>query len=710
MNELTINNRRIDATPRSKYKKYNGNFNAVYGGGGGSGTINTSNFVKLKGESNQLIEGTVASTADVVAYATNPEAGDIKLPIASSSALGCIKVGENLTITDDGTLSARAGGGVSSWNDLTDKPTVFQSSWDIIAGKPEKFVPSEHVHQMKDITDFNAVTLDTNQTITGEKKFTKSLVSEGDVIAYSTGTSVERFPIASSNLLGCVKVGKNLTIESDGTLNAEGGGSGVSSWNDLTDKPTVFPPSSHTHNWTDISNVPKGDFDKYGIVKLLRGGGLAMFDNEVMLNFASTTERGGVKIGSGINVDNAGTISVSTSSIGAASSSHSHSLSEWNTQATAVGNKTIGNSSNGNYVTIQEDLKVTQNAAFSKLPSVNGTSIALKSDLHSHSNKSYLDNINQYLSTSSSVQHASLKCTGDVVAYSTGSASAPFKYWRPTVSSTGVISWANSTSESVPTSVNIRGPQGAQGAQGATGPQGPRGAQGERGATGAQGPAGASFNGGTITNSMSIDTNGTSGFHISGNNGTWQGAFIKMTNKGLATSNYGYRWQIDLGGTSDHNGDLAFNSYNYSGTGSAQSAPYYRFKILKHGSANAVAGAGAYSNTSDIRLKNRGNSITNVLSIIDDLDVFHYTMKDDEEKIARIGVSAQEVQKYYPEFVSIISHETNEKYLGVDYAGLATTISIVGIKELKKENEELKNKIDDLQNQMNQLIKNLEKQ
>lgn len=711
MNELTINNRRIDATPRSKYKKYNGNFNSVYAGGSGGSNINTSNFVKLKGESSQLIEGTVSSTADVVAYAINPEAGDIKLPIASSSALGCIKVGENLTISDDGTLNANAGGGVSSWNDLTDKPVVFQSSWELIGNKPEKFTPDVHTHLMKDITDFNAVTLDTNQTITGEKKFTKSITSEGDIIAYSTGTSVERFPIASSNLLGCVKVGENLTISDDGTLSAQAGGGGVSSWDDLTNKPSVFPPSSHTHEWSDINNVPKGNFEQYGIFKLASNSGLGLLNGEeLMLTYASATRNGGVRIGSGVNVDNIGTISVTPSSIGAAPSSHTHSLSEWNTQATATGDKTIGNTNNGNYVTIQEDLKVTQNAAFSKLPSVNGTSIALKSDLHSHSNLSYLNNINQNLSTSAAVQHASLKCTGDVVAYSTGSASAPFKYWKPSVSTAGLLSWTNSTSESVPASVNIKGAKGDKGDKGdrgLQGLQGVKGDKGDKGDRGATGAPGATFNGGTITGNIGIENN-TAVLILNGNNSTWQSSQIQMVNR--AVTHYGRKWQIDVGGSSVQSGDLVFNCSNSAGSGSSSVSPWYRFKILKHGSTNAVAGAGAYANTSDIRLKNRGENVTNVLNIIDDLDVFHFTMKDDEEKIARIGVSAQEIQKYYPEFVSVIADEDNEKYLGVDYAGLATTISIVGIKELKKENEMLKNKIDNLENKLNQLIKKLEKQ
>lgn len=57
---------------------------------------------------------------------------------------------------------------------------------------------------------------------------------------------------------------------------------------------------------------------------------------------------------------------------------------------------------------------------------------------------------------------------GDVIAYSTGTANAPFKYWRPSVNSSGVLSWTNSTSETVPTSVNIKGPAGKNGTDGAS--------------------------------------------------------------------------------------------------------------------------------------------------------------------------------------------------------------------------------------------------
>lgn len=131
--------------------------------------------------------------------------------------------------------------------------------------------------------------------------------------------------------------------------------------------------------------------------------------------------------------------------------------------------------------------------------------------MHSHSNKNYLDAINQNLSTSSTplftggiitgdktdihIEHSrgnsingkdqnnnvanlylnynsasnntkidkdnNISTSGDIVAYSTGTGTqSPFKYWKPSVSSSGVLSWTNSTSEVVPSSVNIKGTKG----------------------------------------------------------------------------------------------------------------------------------------------------------------------------------------------------------------------------------------------------------
>lgn len=247
---MDIISNRIPATPRSKYTKYN--TGSSYSLNGGGTNIDTSDFVKLKGQSSQIIDGSVGATGDIVAYQTNPEAGDFKLPIASTNALGCIKIGENLTITEDGTVNANAGSGVSSWNDLTDKPSIFPSTWEQVTGKPVTFKPEDHTHKMLDITDFTGVTLDTDQTITGQKTFSKTILGQADIVAYATGDYTESFPIASTDALGCVKIGNNLSIREDGTLDANAGG-GITEvdWSIIQNKPSVYPT-----NWTNVSNKP----------------------------------------------------------------------------------------------------------------------------------------------------------------------------------------------------------------------------------------------------------------------------------------------------------------------------------------------------------------------------------------------------------------------------------------------------------------------
>lgn len=103
------------------------------------------------------------------------------------------------------------------------------------------------------------------------------------------------------------------------------------------------------------------------------------------------------------------------------------------------------------------------------------------------------------------------------------------------------------------------------------------------------------------------------------------------------------------------------------------------------GSIIAEGDVTAYS---DIRLKNRIESVNNVLDTIDTLDVFRYTWKDSEDKSVHIGVSAQQVQTIYPEFVLTSSSEDGTDYLTVNYAALATCIAIQGIKELAKKGDE----------------------
>lgn len=235
--------------------------------------------------------------------------------------------------------------------------------------------------------------------------------------------------------------------------------------------------------------------------------------------------------------------------------------------------------------------------------------------------------------TSNFTSSKNIRATGDVVAYSTGNAPAPFKYWYPSVDTSGNLSWANSTSTTTPTTRNIRGPQGATGPKGATGATGPQGPKGATGATGPQGPAGPSFNGGNITNMLSIRNSGYPTLEL------YQ-----------STSVY---WRICVNAS---NNTFCFKKWD---------------TIVSY-----INGSGDYVKNSDMRLKNRISTVRDVLDRIMRLDVFRYTLKYDPDKTVSIGLSAQQVNNEFPEIVS-----NDGDYLGI-YYGQIGPIAIQGIKEL----------------------------
>lgn len=134
--------------------------------------------------------------------------------------------------------------------------------------------------------------------------------------------------------------------------------------------------------------------------------------------------------------------------------------------------------------------------------------------------------------------------------------------------------------------------------------------------------------------------------------------------------------------TSNEGGRLCMSGYN--GT-TLSEFKVYASNVTCTGNILANGDVTAYS---DIRLKNRMESVNNVLDTIDTLDVFKYTWKGREDKSVHIGVSAQQVQTIYPEFVLTSSSEDGADYLTVNYAALATCIAIQGIKELVKKGDE----------------------
>ena len=95
---------------------------------------------------------------------------------------------------------------------------------------------------------------------------------------------------------------------------------------------------------------------------------------------------------------------------------------------------------------------------------------------------------------------------------------------------------------------------------------------------------------------------------------------------------------------------------------------------------------------SDMRLKNYISKINNVLEKIENIEVFRYTFKNGDSR-ENIGVSAQAVQSVFPEFVSVIDQKDGMNILGVSYSNLATLVSINGLKELHSLHKSLNTRV-----------------
>ena len=115
-------------------------------------------------------------------------------------------------------IDSGGGGGTSNYNDLTNKPTINNvtlSGNKTLADLGIATKTSDLTNDSNFISDSNYVHTDNNYT-----------TSEKDKLA---GLNNYTLPIASANTLGGIKVGNNLSIDSNGVLSATGGGGGGSS-------------------------------------------------------------------------------------------------------------------------------------------------------------------------------------------------------------------------------------------------------------------------------------------------------------------------------------------------------------------------------------------------------------------------------------------------------------------------------------------------
>lgn len=98
------------------------------------------------------------------------------LPIATATTLGGIKVGNNLSITEDGTLSANAGSaGTTDYTQLENKPQI--NSVELTGNKTLNDLGIQPKGNYLTALPDNAVTTDTSQTISGDKTFTRGITT-----------------------------------------------------------------------------------------------------------------------------------------------------------------------------------------------------------------------------------------------------------------------------------------------------------------------------------------------------------------------------------------------------------------------------------------------------------------------------------------------------------------------------------------------------
>ena len=633
----------------------------------------------------------------------------------TTSGAGTVTIVDALTSTaTDCALSANMGrilkdmidskGSVSSWEDITDKPSWITStkpsySWNEITSKPSTFTPSEHTHNYASLvkvgntaynaasnvislpayptlsslgavssTDFNAhignttlhitSTERTNWNDANSKKHTHSnksvldgitsakitnwdgvvtnwnkafyfdsngdfkvkvnVIGEKEISAYGAGTSGGSGSITIVDALTSTATDAALSANQGRILreliDSKGEG-GVTNWADLegkpswigankpsytwaeiSGKPSTFAPSSHTHNYASTVKVGSTSYNISGNTISLPAyptvPSALKNPNALTISLNGTSQ--GAYDGSA-----AKSFNITAASVGAATSSHSHTIAQ-----------------------------VTN----------------LQSTLDGKANTSHIQAWTADECTTYTSDDNTKGCTPAAIkkAFTMFTATAANK-----VTNTLTFTGYQSKSFNGSTAVSVAIPNNTN--------------QLTNGAGFITSSASISGNAGSATKLQTARTLWGQSFNGTGNVG---GAYFKIND--TQTNPY---LQLTQGSTWYVQG---YNGYLYLGAGSTNS-----IKIDSAGNLLSPKEITAYS---DIRLKKNIRPLENrgyILPIVYE--------RDGKQSI---GFSAQEVRELYPELV--IEDNTEDKYLSVNYAQYVAVLQ-AQIIDLKKEIDELKN-------------------
>jgi hypothetical protein len=182
------------------------------------------------------------------------------LPKASNSILGGIKIGSGLTIDADGIVSVTVLGGVTSYTQLTDRPSLFSGSYLDLTNKPTIPADTEDLTNNAGFITISALTGYATETFVTTRGYLTSVgtinyndLSNKPTLFSGSYTDLSNKPTlfdgAYSSLSGIPTLATVATSGSYSDLTNKP--TLVTSYNDLSDTPTLFSGS-----YSDLTNKP----------------------------------------------------------------------------------------------------------------------------------------------------------------------------------------------------------------------------------------------------------------------------------------------------------------------------------------------------------------------------------------------------------------------------------------------------------------------
>lgn len=363
------------------------------------------------------------SEKDIICYGIDPIIEDIEYPVAGYNTKGIvqIKINSGIIVDVNGIISIDPnyiGGGGGGLDETKLKKYLDDNHYLTPSGKLFGYVPLADNPLITDNDTVNEafkklennigkfVTLDTPQTITGQKTFSEYILGEKDIICYAKGTIEDVYAVATPDTYGLIKFDPTkMSINASGQLTISGdiGGGGL---NDVV--------SSGTGN--AVTSLMYSSTTK--ILTYIKDSNFALLtDIPTALRNPFSLSWSGYSSGT-YDGSSARSISIPNNTnqlINSAGYITGINLAMVNNALQENGIKYIGNSSNSSYVNIQEDLRVLQSCNFSVRPTVGGASVVISTDLNAYVTLGTTQTI-----TGAKTFTQNVVSQGDIVAYSVG--------------------------------------------------------------------------------------------------------------------------------------------------------------------------------------------------------------------------------------------------------------------------------------------------